>query len=139
MPHKAFKLLYSQNFTSKPFNPSSRRNKQQNQECFLSVKKFHITIYCNYYPKKPPILQANEHQNKHNIHINLSNPQFFSYLLITLTPTTKNQTDTNFLKINHPNFQSISPETSLCLNPQNTSDHSTQQATSPAQNPNTKQ
>ena len=83
MPHKAFKLLCSQNFTSRlpnHFKASSRKKKQQNQECFLSIKKFRISTYCNM--KRLPIVQANKHQTKHNIH-NLSNPRSFPYLLFS--------------------------------------------------------
>ena len=88
MPHKAFKLLNSQNFTSKLFKPSSKRNMQRNQECFLLVKKLHITTYCN---TKKSRNQANKHQDKHKIDYNHQPypppppppyPRFFSHLLL---------------------------------------------------------
>ena len=104
MPHKAFKLLNSQNFTSKLFKSSFKRNKQRNQEYFLLVKKFHITTYCN--TKKSSILQATKHQNKDNIDYNPLTPDSFH---IYCSHSDNQKPDAVFLnlsQIHHPNFRS---------------------------------
>ena len=116
MPHKAFKLLNSQNFTSKLFKPSFKRNKKRNQECFLLVKKFHITTYCN--TKKSSILQANKHQNKDSIDYNPSTPDSFHIYC-----SHSNNQKPNWRSLSQPfsnpssKLQIISLKTSLCLNP----------------------
>ena len=89
MPYKAFKLLYSQNLTTKPFNPSPRRDKQQNQKCFPSVKKFHITtyMYCNIKRTTNPASKQALKQTQYSLQ---PVKPLILFISTTLSPTTKN-------------------------------------------------
>ena len=109
MPHKAFKLLYSQNFTSKlPSHlkpaPEETNNKIKSAFCQPRNSASQPTATPSDYQAykqtsiKPSTIFTTTCQALDSFHITI------------LTPETKNQTDTIFLKIDHPNFKAFIPK-----------------------------
>ena len=105
MPQKAFKLLYSKNFISKLPNhlkPAQEETNNKTKSAFCQPRN----------SVSQPTATPRDYQSCKQTSIKPSTiftttcqtPRFFSYLLLSLQQP-KNQTDTIFLKIDHPYFK----------------------------------